>query len=128
MLELGLAGNPILHSLSPAIFERFFRRARIEGRYDLFQLQSAQEIQSLFDTRKNLKGLNVTIPFKRSVVPLLDRLDATALKCGSVNVIKKLSDGQLAGYNTDIAGFTGALQPFISALRGPVLVLGGGGA
>lgn len=127
-LRLGLVGKPVRHSLSPVLFERFFRKSGIPGRYELFELNSTYELPALFDKFPDLAGVNVTIPFKKQVVPLLDRLDASATEAGSVNVIRRQPDGSLVGFNTDVAGFEATLRPFLPLLTGGALILGTGGA
>lgn len=125
---LGLVGNPVRHSLSPALFSRFFRKTGLKGSYELFELSEARQIPLLFKEREDLSGLNVTVPFKKQVMAFLDRLDASALEAGSVNVIKRSEDGRLAGYNTDVAGFEAALRPWLPLSPASALILGTGGA
>lgn len=99
--------------------------------YQLFELSDIQELPQLLKNESNLKGLNVTIPYKQVVMPFLDGLDASAEKVGAVNVIKFIDDGRLIGYNSDYYGFKTSLEDFLS--KGNVssikaLVLGNGGA
>ena len=72
-------------------------------------------------------GLNVTIPYKESIIPFLDNVDEEALRIGAVNTIK-VSDGKLTGYNTDIYGFEESLRPLLKPFHKRALVLGTGGA
>lgn len=127
-LRLGLVGKPVSHSLSPILFERFFRKSGIPGRYELFELNEVSELTALFDTFPDLAGVNVTLPFKKLIIPLLDRLDASAEETGSVNVIKRMPDGSRVGFNTDGAGFEATLKPFLPLSPARALILGTGGA
>jgi shikimate dehydrogenase len=127
-LRLGLVGNPVRHSLSPALFERFFRKSGVQGSYEIFELNAAHEVPLLFETFPNLVGVNVTIPFKKQIIPFLDRLDDTARDTGSVNVVKRLPDGSRVGFNTDVVGFEATFRPFLPLFKGRALILGTGGA
>ena len=126
---LGLIGYPLSHSFSQRYFrERFARTDNPHWDYQLFPIEAATAMPQLFATHPDLLGLNVTIPHKEAVIPLLDRLDATAAAVGAVNTIKRVAD-RLVGYNTDVIGFERSLLPW---LRGDddltALVLGTGGA
>ena len=104
MMQLGLIGFPIDHSLSPDIYNGFMEVSEINGSYNLFPMNTItqKELKHLF-TRHELTGCNVTIPLKESVLPLLDRLDPTAKAIGAVNTIV-LESWILVGYNTDCTG------------------------
>lgn len=73
-------------------------------------------------------GVNVTIPYKKHVIPHLDRLDVSALEAGGVNVVKRQRDGTLMGFNTDVVGFEATLRPFLPLGNSKALILGTGGA
>ncbi|MCS6980690.1 MAG: shikimate dehydrogenase [Flavobacteriales bacterium] len=124
---LGLAGNPVRHSRSPDLFSRFMAEAGIQGEYRLFELGRAEEIPELFREHRALVGLNVTIPFKRAVVPLLNELEPAVTATGSANVVVQSPEG-LKGYNTDVVGFDRTLKRFTAEARRGVLVLGSGGS
>ncbi|MCS6823355.1 MAG: shikimate dehydrogenase [Cytophagaceae bacterium] len=125
----GLIGYPLTHSFSKKYFTEKFERENIKNsRYELFEIREVSEVKKLVDSVKDLRGLNVTIPHKQTVMPLLDEIDAAASRIGAVNVIK-ISEGKLKGYNSDYYGFRESLKKFIqnsSGLR--ALVLGTGGA
>jgi shikimate dehydrogenase len=76
----------------------------------------------------NLKGLNVTIPYKEEVIPYLDKLDERALDIGAVNTIKITKNNKLIGYNTDYYGFKKALEPLLKNKKTSAFILGTGGA
>jgi len=129
---LGLIGYPLSHSFSKGYFSEKFERENIEGfYYENFPLSAIEELPGLIRRFPNLIGLNVTIPYKEAVFPYLDRLDAGARKIGAVNTIKRMADGRLMGYNTDVYGFESSLKKKIKTAGLEVrsaLVLGTGGA
>lgn len=103
-------------------------------RYELFPLESVEALLPLLQSKPNLRGLNVTIPYKQAVIPYLDDLDRqTAARIGAVNTIKRYEDGSTKGYNTDYYGFKTSLEEWLER-RGEsckdlkALVLGNGGA
>lgn len=129
METYGLIGKKLSHSFSKKFFTEKFAREHIDAVYELYELDSADELRLLVKNTPNLKGLNVTIPYKLDVLPLLDYLAPSAAKVGAVNVIKIHVDGSLGGYNSDYDGFKYSLQRFIP--EGHIfdaLILGTGGA
>jgi len=125
----GVIGHPITHSLSPAMHTAAFRALRLDALYAPFDappryLKPMVEALVL----SGVEGLNVTVPHKEAVLPLMDRLDATANAVGAVNTIV-VRNRRLIGYNTDGIGFRRALQE-LGWRRRPQLaiVLGAGGA
>jgi shikimate dehydrogenase len=117
----GLIGEKLGHSYSKIIHEKFGRY-----HYELFPLQQS-ELQG-FMQRKDWKGINVTIPYKKSVMPFCDALSAAAQKIGSVNTVVRRPDGTLYGDNTDYSGFLHmASKAEIDFSGKKVLVLGSGG-
>ena len=125
MRRFGLIGYPITHSFSPGYFSKKFESEGIhDARYDLYPLERIEQ----FDELRNLKGLNVTIPYKESVIPFLDELSREAAEIGAVNTIK-FDQGKKKGYNTDIYGFEHSLLPLMKDKKiEQALVLGTGGA
>lgn len=123
----GLVGYPLEHSFSPGYFSRKFAGEHIAAAYRAFPLRQISELLPLIDTYPNLAGLNVTIPYKESVIPLLHEVDAEAGEIGAVNCIK-ITDGKTKGYNTDVIGFEKSLVPFLHEGISSALVLGTGGA
>lgn len=128
--RFGVIGDPIEHSLSPALFGFVFKELGLTCRYDAFRVSPRELLKFLHWARGGLAGLNVTIPHKERVAELLDGLDETAKALGAVNTIAN-RDGKLWGFNTDVAGFRAPLeaQGLVSQLKGKrALVLGAGGA
>lgn len=127
----GLIGFPLSHSFSKKYFSEKFKTEHItDCQYELFPLESMEEFGLLTSNLGNLRGLNVTIPYKQQILPYLDELDPGAAAVGAVNTIK-ITQGQLKGYNTDVFGFAGSLASFLQehATRPTqALVLGAGGA
>lgn len=128
MAKYGLVGKNLAYSFSKTFFTAKFEQEKRKDTYDNFSLQNIEELHNVIKTNKGLKGLNVTIPYKESVMPLLDRIDKEAQKIGAVNTIKILKDGRLAGYNTDHYGFARALANYLPMEEKTALVLGTGGA
>jgi len=124
----GLIGYPLTHSFSENYFTNKFRQESIsDSTYKLFPIQSINELPALIKANPDLCGLNVTIPYKESVIPFLDELDPTAKEVGAVNCIK-INEGKLIGYNTDVFGFRQSIKPFIETQHQRALILGTGGA
>jgi shikimate dehydrogenase len=110
MKRAGVIGYPLGHSLSPVIFQAAFDAAGVGAQYEKWETAPEQLEGRLNALRgDDFLGANVTIPHKEAVVPYLDRLDETAQLVGAVNTIRN-EGGQLAGYNTDVAGFARALR------------------
>ncbi len=130
MKQFGLIGYPLSHSFSKKYFSEKFERASItDAQYALYELKSLLDFKVWMNSVPNLKGLNVTIPYKQDVIPFLDRLNDKAKAIGAVNVIKKESDGTYTGYNSDYYGFKLSLEDFLgNTLPKKALVLGTGGA
>ena len=129
----GLIGFPLSHSFSKKYFNQKFSALAIsDHHYELFPIKTAEECLSLFSKYPNLKGLNVTIPYKEQVIPLLSQLSKGAAAVGAVNTIKN-DQGRLVGYNTDVIGFERSLLQFLKQHQKEVshlkaLILGTGGA
>lgn len=136
-IDLGLIGYPLGHSLSPEIHAAALKACGIQGEYALFQIQPDDQ-QSLIDLLARVRngeitGLNVTIPHKQNVIPLLDDLTPTAEAVGAVNTIW-MQNGKLTGDNTDVPGFLADLNGFLgkwkeeSGTQKSALILGAGGS
>jgi shikimate dehydrogenase len=132
MKHLGLIGYPLTHSFSVKYFrEKFSRESITEFEYRNYPIQSVQELKPLIGETEALIGLNVTIPHKEAVMPLLDEIDPEAAEIGAVNTIRiKRSSGKihLKGFNSDAYGFRESLLPLLGAGHQNALVLGTGGA
>lgn len=122
-----VAGNPVLHSKSPAVFNAAFQELSIDAVYTRLAAWSAQDIVDTI-LAIGLKGVNITSPFKEGVIPFLDDMDGDARNIGAVNTVLA-ADGKLTGYNTDHLGVRHTfLQNGISLFQKKALVLGAGGA
>ncbi len=134
--QYGLIGYPLSHSFSKKYFTEKFEKEQLSHcHYELYELPTLQNFSSLVANTPNLKGLNVTIPYKQSVIPFLDSLDEKAQRISAVNVIKVLTNNKLRGYNSDYWGFQQSLKNFLAKdfpneqYNGlNALILGSGGA
>lgn len=127
--KFGLTGFPVSHSRSRALFAEWGHD------YELIPLEKADaaSFAALLDEHPGLIGLNVTVPHKKTVATLVDRLDPTAAEAGAVNTVKIIRDAagkvvSTIGYNTDVEGFGKALEPLLNGGITSALVLGTGGA
>jgi len=126
--KFGLVGRDISYSFSRGYFADKFKNENLPHSYVNFDLQSIDELVDIIKNTPNLKGLNVTIPYKEAVIPLLDDLNKRAKKIGAVNTIRITSDKKLKGYNTDYYGFKNSIQPHLKKHHKRALILGTGGA
>ena len=129
----GLIGHPLHHSFSKKYFTEKFKKENIfNSEYKLFDLKSIKEFQKLIKNIPEIRGLNVTIPYKESIIPLLNEINSEATKIGAVNTIHiqrpNKNDIITKGYNTDIYGFEKSLKPYINFAIKKALILGTGGA
>ena len=103
-------GNPINHSLSPKIHNYWLKENNIEAIYEKKKIDENQIESIISDIKeKKISGLNITVPFKKAVIPFLDELSPEAKKTQSVNTVY-LDNNKIVGDNTDIAGFKKALK------------------
>lgn len=124
----GLLGNPVEHSLSPAIHNAAFEKLGLNFVYLAFKVEDLPGAVKGLRALGNLRGFSVTIPHKVAIIPLLDEVEQTAKNIGAVNTIV-IENGRLIGSNTDASGALRALTEAGVALRGEkVLMLGSGGA
>lgn len=129
MYKLGLLGKNISYSFSKAYFKNKFEEEHINNiTYENFDIENITLFPSIIKNIKGLKGLNVTIPYKETVMPYLNKLNKKAKEIGAVNTIKITKKGQLIGYNTDCYGFEKSLKPFLKSHHKNALILGTGGA
>ncbi|HUH35832.1 MAG TPA: shikimate dehydrogenase [Moheibacter sp.] len=127
MRNFGLIGQAISYSFSATFFAEKFQRENIDdAQYQTYDLDNLDEINALISL-ENLRGFNVTIPFKEQIIPYLDALSKETQVVGAVNCVK-IVDGKKTGYNTDVYGFQKSLESFLGELRPNALVLGNGGA
>ena len=123
MRHYGIIGFPLLHSFSAKFFNEKFAAEGIEAEYSLYPVNVESlklKVESFLDS---LDGFNVTLPYKQTIIPYLDRLDETAEAIGAVNVVHRR-----VGYNTDCLGFIDSIRPLLRENDKQALVLGTGGA
>ena len=128
-MKLGLLGERLGHSMSPAIHEKAFKAMNTAGRYELIEV-ARENLASFMQELKEgaYDGINVTIPYKKEVMPYLDEISDSAQRIGAVNTIKRVDD-KLYGFNTDYDGFGALLESvFIDVAGQDFVVLGAGGA
>ncbi len=123
----GLLGRNIGYSFSRNYFSNKFEKENLNCQYQNFDLKKIDELIPLIQN-KDIKGVNVTIPYKEVIIPYLDTLDPVANEIGAVNVIKFENNGKLTGYNSDYYGFTESLKPVLNDSIKKALILGTGGA
>jgi shikimate dehydrogenase len=124
----GLIGFPLSHSFSRSYFADKFKEQRIaDCAYENFPLESIDQLPSLLDSHIALQGLNVTIPYKETVIPFLDDYSELVAQTGACNCIR-IHDHRLSGHNTDVMAFERSLLAKKKAEQAKALVLGSGGA
>ncbi|KAF2517865.1 shikimate dehydrogenase family protein [Flavobacterium foetidum] len=127
--RFGLLGRNISYSFSKGYFTEKFNHEVFEGNtYENFDIPEINHFTELVKNNPDLKGLNVTIPYKEQVIPFLDKLSKNASQIGAVNTIKFTKKGKLKGYNTDYYGFKKSLEPLLEPHHKKALILGTGGA
>ena len=125
----GLIGKNISYSFSKKYFtEKFVLGNLVECTYENFDLQNIEEFPNLIANNPDLKGLNVTIPYKETIIPYLNKLSKNAAHIGAVNVIRFTKKGNLKGYNSDYYGFMKSLKHLLQPNHKKALILGTGGA
>jgi shikimate dehydrogenase len=128
MRLFGLIGYPLSHSFSKKYFEDKFKREGLaDCRYELFPLRSIDGLKEILKGNPDLKGLNVTIPYKQQVLSFLDSFSNIPEEIKACNCIK-INKGKLIGYNTDVIGFEKSLRPLLKPWHKKALILGNGGA
>ena len=127
MDKYGIIGYPLGHSFSRGFFTEKFAREQIEAQYMNFEIPNVEMLREVLNENPELRGLNVTLPYKTAVIPLLDELSDDARNIGAVNVIR-VRNGYLKGFNSDIIGFMGSIRPLLQPHHKKALILGTGGA
>ena len=128
MRQFGLIGYPLSHSFSQGYFTEKFLNENERGlQYSNFPIASINDFADLWDKEVNLQGLNVTIPYKKQVIPFLHHASSVVKKINACNCIRKYNN-ELFGYNTDVIGFEKSLAPFLKPHHTHALILGTGGA
>ena len=132
MDKYGLIGYPLGHSFSISYFNQKFADEGINATYENFEIPSIDDLPEIIDRYPNLRGLNVTIPYKEKVIPFLDSISPEARAIGAVNVIRVVHQKNktlLKGYNSDVIGFTQSIEPRLDPKwHKKALILGTGGA
>lgn len=131
MDKYGLIGYPLGHSFSKNYFNEKFENENIDAQYINFEIPNIENLVEVLDLNPELKGLNVTIPYKEKVISYLDYISPEARAIGAVNVIRVSHKGKetiLRGYNSDVIGFTKSIEPLLERFHKKALILGTGGA
>jgi 3-dehydroquinate dehydratase/shikimate dehydrogenase len=124
----GVVGDPIAHSLSPAIMNAAFRRENVNAVYLALHAKTLKDLLSCVKEIP-IHGLSVTMPYKEVILPHLDNTDSHTTKIGACNTVVRAQDGKLYGFNTDAAGIVRPLERRLNTLEGArILVIGAGGA
>ncbi|SFD56169.1 shikimate dehydrogenase [Lentibacillus persicus] len=131
--KLGLVGYPVTNSLSPWIHEQFLKKAGLTGSYSLLEIEPNESFENELDRIKknHFDGFNVTVPYKKQIIPFLDDLDDAARMIGAVNTVVQ-QNGKWIGYNTDSTGFVTSLRrehpSIFQDKQCHILIIGAGGA
>lgn len=131
MDKYGLIGFPLGHSFSISYFNEKFENEHINAKYINFEIPSIDGLTEILDRNPELRGLNVTIPYKEQVMKYLDAISPEAEAIGAVNVIRVTHKGDkvyLKGFNSDVIGFTRSIEPLLEPAQKKALILGTGGA
>lgn len=130
MAQFGIIGKSLGHSFSPAFFKNLFREKNLVHTYNIYEIPKIEDVVKLIDQNPELKGFNVTIPYKSEIIPFLHSISPEADKVGAVNtVVIERNNGStlLHGYNTDVFGFQKTIDNCITVFK-KALILGTGGA
>ena len=131
MDKYGLIGFPLGHSFSISYFNEKFANEGIKARYINYEIPQIEDLKEILASNPELRGLNVTIPYKQQVIPYLDELSPEARAIGAVNVIRvthKNKNVILKGFNSDVIGFTRSIETMLEPCHKKALILGTGGA
>ena len=127
--KFGLIGKDISYSFSKKYFtEKFSKELFDDCTYENFDIPNIEEFPNVLKENPDLKGLNVTIPYKEAIIPFLDTMSDKAFRIGAANVIRFTKKGNLKGYNSDWYGFKKSLEPLLQPHHKKALILGTGGA
>ena len=126
--QYGLIGKSLQHSFSKDFFTNLFNEKKIDASYQNLEFETVDQLEHFFKEEIfQFKGLNVTIPYKETVLPFLDKLTEEAQNIGAVNTIQ-IKNNKLIGHNTDAFGFHQSIKPFLTNRHDKALILGTGGA
>lgn len=125
----GLVGRNINYSFSAGYFkDKFSNEGLKKTAYHNYDIEAISQLSQIVKSTKQLKGFNVTIPYKEEIIPQLDKLSKKAKKIGAVNTVTVSKKGKLKGFNTDYYGFKKSLIPLLQPHHTKALILGTGGA
>lgn len=127
MSKFGLIGKDIDYSFSRKYFGEKFKIENLPYTYENFDIPTIKLFPKIISVNQDLKGLNITIPYKEKVIAFLDDLDPDAAEIGAVNTVK-IHKNKLTGFNTDHFGFKKSLEGFLPLTQKTALILGTGGA
>src|SRR5436190_5755635 len=123
----GVAGDPIEHSLSPAIMNAALRRENVNGDFLALHVKSIKDLMACVKDIP-IHGLSITMPYKQAILPYLDNTDPYTAKIGACNTVVRSQDGKLYGFNTDTSGVVRPLEQRLNLQDAKILVLGAAGA
>jgi shikimate dehydrogenase len=127
-IRFGLIGKNIDYSFSKVYFTKKFKALKLDHyTYENFDFQEISELENVLKNNQNIKGFNVTIPYKEAIIPYVSAMDAIAKEIGAINTIKITTEG-IKGYNTDYYGFQKTMEPLLKKHHKFALILGTGGA
>ena len=130
--QYGLIGYPLGHSFSRSFFTKKFQEEKIDAEYLNFEIPEVSTLLRIIQEHPHLKGVNVTLPHKVAVIPLLHELSPEAAAIGAVNVIRithtPTGGTYIKGFNRDVIGITDSIRPLLKSYHRKALVLGTGGA
>ncbi len=129
----GLIGFPLVHSFSKDFFNQKFESEGIDAEYLNFEIDDISKIKNILIDNPHLKGLNVTAPYKKDIIPYLDSVTPEAERIGAVNVVKILRNKEvgtveLRGFNSDVIGFQKSIEPLLDEMDTKAMILGTGGS
>lgn len=131
MEQYGIIGYPLGHSYSASYFSEKFKNEGINATYEKFEIEKIEKISEVITSHTNLRGFNVTSPYKEKIIEYLDELSPELRKIGACNVVKVTYKGVtpfLTGYNTDYLAFKQSIAPMLEKHHKGALILGTGGA
>jgi 3-dehydroquinate dehydratase / shikimate dehydrogenase len=124
----GVVGDPVAHSLSPAIMNAAFRRENVNAVYLALHAKTLKDLLTCIQGIP-IHGISVTMPYKEAILAHLDNSDSHTTKIGACNTVVRAQDGKLYGFNTDTAGVVRPLERRLNTIEGArILVIGAGGA
>ncbi|WP_439506977.1 shikimate dehydrogenase family protein [Sediminibacterium sp.] len=129
MRLFGLVGYPLTHSFSQKYFTEKFAQLNLSDqyKYENFSIPSIDDFPLLLLQKKGLHGFNITIPYKKQIIPFLHQVSPEVAAIGASNCVL-IKEKKLLGFNTDVVGFEQSLKPFLKSHHSKALILGTGGA